>query len=445
MNIHLNAFRFFNESTEKEFIENNLSRAFSLCLTSNSFFLNEYIRNIVTDQDYQYLFSSISSDTKCFIDIQVDTANIETESYKTVYAVAMTADRRLDMGDFFKQPEFADKKHITDILITIKDIAIVIEVKRTGEDCKAQLFNQVLPFIKSKDRNKSDIIPKSCSWQDVVKVLEKVKHVEQIVSHNSIFINDFLELSEIKYPDWFEAKPFDVIPFLAEDRTPNTPLRIRMKQALRGVSAIAGDEYQLLEDADWIGISVPFGWASRLMLKFAHREDAEKEHVDFYICPGDTKQQGHSLFKKGLNWTKRQALDVDGKAYKLEIDYRIKLAHFNRGVADIYFTKDDVIKPLHTPHNVDELSGWWKRERWNDFEHLLDEHFKREFNWRDKCKWDEKFINTDRSYLAMSLGFNVRASIPFADFKAIDKTETDITKVSELINRILKAFKNLIN
>ncbi len=221
MNNHLNVFRFFNESTEKEFIENNLSRAFSLCLTSNSFFLNEYIRGIVTDEDYQYLFGSISSDTKCLVDIQIDTANIESENYKTVYAAAMTSDRKLDMEDFFKQTEYSGKKNITDILITIKDIAIVIEVKRTGEDCKAQLFNQVLPFIKSKDKNKIEIRPKNCSWQEAIKLMERVKHVQQLVSQSSIFINDFLELSEIRHPEWFEPKPFNIIPFLAQDRTPN--------------------------------------------------------------------------------------------------------------------------------------------------------------------------------------------------------------------------------
>jgi len=77
MNNHLNIFRFFNESTEKEFIENNLSRAFALCLISDGFFLNEYIKGIVSEEDYQYLFSSISSDTKCVVDIQVDTATVE--------------------------------------------------------------------------------------------------------------------------------------------------------------------------------------------------------------------------------------------------------------------------------------------------------------------------------------------------------------------------------
>ena len=45
----------------------------------------------------------------------------------------------------------------------------------------------------------------------------------------------------------------------------------------------------------------------------------------------------------------------------------------------------------------------------------------------------------------MSLGFEVYVSIPFARFKAIDKTETDIKKVSALINKIVIAFKGLVS
>ena len=77
MNHHLNLFRFFNESDEKEFIENNLSRAFSICLSNNGFFLSEYIKGIVSQEDYDYLFSSISEDAKYSIDLQIDTALID--------------------------------------------------------------------------------------------------------------------------------------------------------------------------------------------------------------------------------------------------------------------------------------------------------------------------------------------------------------------------------
>ena len=84
MNHHLNFFRFFNESDEKEFIENNLSRAFALCLKTSGFFLNEFIKDIVSDEDHRYLFGTLTSDTKCAIDIQIDTGAIEKENYKTV-------------------------------------------------------------------------------------------------------------------------------------------------------------------------------------------------------------------------------------------------------------------------------------------------------------------------------------------------------------------------
>ena len=64
MNHYLNVFRFFHESTEKESIENNLSRAFAVCLNNNSFFLSEYIKGVVTPEDYKYLFSSVGSDAR---------------------------------------------------------------------------------------------------------------------------------------------------------------------------------------------------------------------------------------------------------------------------------------------------------------------------------------------------------------------------------------------
>lgn len=443
-NHHLNLFRFFNESTEKEFIENNLSRAFSLCLTNNSFFLNEYIQDIVTEEDYQYLFSSISSDTICSVDIQIDTATIEKESYITVYAVAMTADRTLNMDDFFNQPEYTDKKNITDILISIKDIAVIIEVKRTGEDCKAQLFNQVLPFIK--EQKKYSVIPKRYSWQDVVKLMEKVKHVQQLVSQNSVFIIDFLELSEIRYPDWFEPKPFNIIPFSSQWGTPNhTQLKKRMRQALAGVSEIAGEEYQLLPYSDRLGISVPFGWASEVIPEFEYYPDKVEEYVTFYIYPGNTKQQGYQIFNKPLDWTKKQILSINDSNYELQIVLNIKLCHFNRYISGINFSEQDVIKPLHTSDNFYHLSGKWNRDSWKDFEKLMDEHFKPECNWRDKCKWDDNFTNTDRSYFTMSLGFEVSFFIPFSQFKAIDKSDTDVSKVSDIINKIVDGFKNLLN
>lgn len=444
-NSHLNLFRFYNENTEKEFIENNLSRAFAICLSNNSFFLNEYLQDILSREDYEYLFSSFDRDMKYEINMQVDTAGIEQESFKTVYAVAMTGNRNLDMDDFFKQLEFSERKNITDILVIIKDIAIIIEVKRTWEDCKAQLYNQVLPFIKEKD--KYTVKPVCYSWPQVIRLMEKVNHAQKLVSQHTIFLNDFLELSQSRYPEWFEPKPFNVIPFSTQWGTvEHNQLMKRMRHALAGVAAIAGDDYHLLPYNDRLGIAVPFGWASELIPNFqVYDKEAIKENIVFYIWPGNTKQQGYAIFSKSMNWLQKETLTVDGVEYPLHIAFNVKLCHFNRFISEISFYEEDVIAPLHTSDNFYNQSGKWDSNLWNDFEMLMDEHFKPEFNWREKCGWEKNFVNTDRSYFTMSLGFEVSIAIPYSTFKAIDKTGSDINKVIEKINAVVNAFRGLID
>lgn len=445
MDHHLNLFRFFNESAEKEFIENNLSRAFSICLMNNSFFFNEYIQSVITTEDHDYLFTSINEDTKYLLDIQIDIATIDKESFKKVYAIAMTSDKNLDLSDFFTQRDFGEKKNITDIFITIKDIAIIIEVKRSGEDCKAQLYNQVLPFVKEN----YNVIPKRFSWQEIVKLMEKVKHVQQLTLQKSVFITDFLQLSEIRFPHWFEPKPFNALPFSSQHGTPSyIQLTKRMRQAL------ASSKFQLLGYSGRLGITVPFGWASEIIPEFQSYENNTQDYVLFYIWPGNTKQQGYQIFNKPLTWQDKETLKINGTEYELEITFNVKLCHFNKFVSGLTFYKHDVVKPLHTSDNFYHKSGKWdwnnETETWykgncNDFEQFMDEHFKAEFKWRDLCKWAENFSNTDRNYFTMSLGFEVAVFIPYSHFKSIDKNENDVNAVSEFINSVTDAFQTLIS
>jgi hypothetical protein len=350
----------------------------------------------------------------------------------------MTSDRKLDMSDFLQQSEVAGRRNITDLFISIKDIAVIVEVKRSEEDCKAQLYNQVLPFIKS-----AEVRPVRCSWQDVVLLLERVRHVEQLLSQDAQIIRDFLELSEIRYPYWFEPKPFNTIAFTHNG---NPQLTQRLKQALAGISGIAGDDYQLLPYSDRLGIALPFGWVSEFIPFFAHHNSDGVDYVDCCIWPANTKTQGYHIFtSKSLDWTKKKDFIIDGKPYSLSVEYEVKLSHFNGYITSITYSDADIVKQLHTPENYAAESGRWKRPSWNELEELFDKHFKPEFRWREQCGWAEHFVDTDRSYLTMSLGFVVTASIPFSRFKAIDKKEADVAKVSSLLWKTALALKDLIN
>ncbi|HXB42739.1 MAG TPA: hypothetical protein VNV85_01715 [Puia sp.] len=436
MNQHLNLFRFFNESTEMEFRENNLSRAFSICLMNNSAFLNEYIKAVVSPEDYDYLFSSVSEDTKFTLDIQIDTAEIERESFSKIYAVAMTSDRSLSMDDFFSQPDFGERKNITDIFICIKDISIIIEVKITGYDCKAQLYNQALPFI----REHYNVLPVKFSWQETIKLMEKINHVQRLVSQSSTFTKDFLQLSEIRFPEWFEPKPFNVLPFSSHSGTPNyIQLTKRMRQAF------SSSAYELLTYSDRLGITVPFGWANEIHAEFETYAGEVKEYVAFYIYPGNTKQQGYPIFSKPLDWLSKKSLRINNADYELEIAYNIKLCHFSKYVSGATFYEKDAINPLHTQENFKEFSGKWTRDKWDSFTQFMDEHFKKEFDWRSICKWEEEFVNTDRNYFTISLGFEVCVFVPYSYFKTIDRNEKDITSVANFVNSVAIALQTLIS
>lgn len=438
MDQHLNLFRFFHESRDPQFIENNLSRAFAICLKNSKVLFNDYIRQLVSETDYKYLFESHSSEANCLIDLQIEVGNIDRESYRKVYAVALTGDRGLDMSDFHAHSNHGKvKKEITDIFISIKDIAFIIEVKRYGTNCKVQLYNQIYPFIIEK--RTIEIIPKSCSWHEVIKLMEKTRNIHHLLHSQNYFINDFLTLSEIRFPDWFEPKPFHILPFSEHvGSTEHVQLMKRMRQAL----SLVDSQYKLLP-YDRLGLSVPFGWASELIPKFECGEDKDR-YIVFYIWPGNIKRQGYSIYDKSLDWTKKKEFHVKGRKYDLKTEFNIKFSHFAGYVSEINFSIDDIEIPIHTADNFKNKSGKWEEESWQEFEVWMDSHFMKAFDWREECAWEDNFVKTDRTYFTMSLGFEVSARVPYSEFQEIDRKEEDVQAVASKIKEIADAFHHLI-
>lgn len=431
---HLNLYRFFHESGEKVFIENNLSRAFALCLSNSPLFLDQYLRSVISKEDYEYLFSTYTLDERFEVNLQVDMSTIDIDNYRKVYAVAMTAEE-LDISVFLQQKaREAKEKNITDIWITIKDIALVIEVKRTGEDCLAQLYDQIKGFINIG----IEVQAECCSWAKVIRTMERVDNLQQLMSVNTCFIRDFLRLSEIRYPEWFEPKPFSVLSFNSKWGTPeHTALMKRMKQALHGSA------YELLS-YNRLGIKAPFRWASEIIPEFQKYEDDPVNYIVFYIWPGNTKGQGYSIYGGSMAWLEKQSIVIDGKPYSMEIAYNVKFSHFNGYVSGFNFYDSDLKERLHTSTNF-RKSGRWGIEDWDKFEQFMDQYFNSTFNWRANARWQEEFKDTDRTYFTVSFGFEVAVFIPYDEFRAIDINIQSIGEVSKKINKIANAFELLLN
>ena len=386
MNRHLNLFVPFKENTEinvtendkKDVIENNLSRAFAICLLNDSLFFNEFIKEILHKEDYEQLFNYNSKDTDCVIDLQINTKKIDKENYNTVYPVAMTSNKNLK-EDIFSHEEVSPYRENTDIMISIKDIAIIIEVKKDDTDCIGQLLSQVKPF---RDKENSDV--KKCTnfpWQSAIKLMQKVNNIQSLSSQKSIFIKDFLELCERKFTSWLEPKPFKFIKFSDKyGHTNNIQISTRLQQAFAEYSPEA------LGYSDRISATIKSGWANEVTVDLGADSDNVTNCVLLSIWAGNTKQQGYELYKNdNSSWINKKMLTVNNQEFKLNIQYDIKFCHFNRYVTNITFNKEAITEAIHTKNNFNNYSGKWKREKWNELEQFLDEHFKPDFNWRKEC------------------------------------------------------------
>jgi hypothetical protein len=378
-----------------------------------------------------------------YINIQIEPSQYAAEELEHVYAIAMSVDD-LDMTDFVAQQINPGKlRDITDILIQIKDILIVIEVKRTEEDCKAQLLNQV------KNLNQNIITPKSFSWKNLINIFNKLKALRLGINQPSIFLDDFLDLIYSRFSSWFPDIPFNTLPFATGYISP-AAIRVnaRLEKAIKLCCQKYG--YSRLEYHDRDGFHINFGWAVEFIPEFEIIED--KEYLVCKIWPGNTKGQGDILYAKDpdLKWIHKNSLDILGSKFPLWIKYHIKLTHATRYISHLDFNEDPVIlkKPLYTFANHKSNAGIWKREddkySWQYFEALMDNHFIDPLFWRTELKWQQKFLTTGRKHLGVAFGFVLSLGIPYEDLKQLDKKQGDINKVADLLHNSVIAMQNII-
>jgi hypothetical protein len=436
-NHHLNLFRYFHESQDAQFIENNLSRAFAICLQQDLLFFTEYLREVVREDDFKYLFSHYDQDSRYVVDLQLDTGSTELSGLRKIYAIAMTGDERLDMNDFLLLGANGDKdKNITDVWILIKDFVFVIEVKRTYENCKQQLANQLAPIREANPG--IPVIPVNFSWPHTLRIMERIANIRQMRNDNSSFVSDFLRLCEQRYPWWFPSKPFFVLPKLSStSKKDNTAREKRLKQILQQ----SGQE--ILGYHDRMAISCKFAWASEIIPYFRIHKNIE--YLNFMIWPGNTKGQGYHVYNKPLDWTKKKSLQIGQQVFEMDTAYELKFCHFNRYVTGLNFDDSNLIEPTHTQHNFYHRSGKWEIERWSEFEQLLDVHFRPEFNWRDKCNWEKHFPDTDRTYFTVSFGFATEVWIPYTFFQDIDRLPGDFTEPANFIRQMIGSLSHLLD
>jgi hypothetical protein len=432
MDRHLNIFDFFNNH-DYEFYEDNLSRGFALCLKYDTVLLDNVLRNILDAKVYAGLFNTDYPDYKINIDLQRKPT--ELENFSKVIAVACSA-IEIDIAKIEGVEPRTTSSPETDLCLEINDTCIIFEFKRTGEDCSAQLKCQA-ELVKSNCPVDTEIVYVDFNWKKIVKVMLNVLSLQRQINSENQFTVDFVRFIEKRHADWFPNRLLQNISYPKNDEEPNNYyLNDRLNQLKSQVSKLIGAEVKEYSGKYYrLVLSVNWGWANEVHID-SYRGESEN-YISILIYPGDTKGQGWHLFKPN-----RQAIEWPTKinGFELENVPYIKFSHFNSGLFWYCPSKEEYEK-THYRDFFANTCGRYQKHQWTDLEKTLNDIAP---NWIENCEYNQKIIDSNRTYFDLSFGVLLTLFIPYKKSQELDNDEID-SKFAKELSEIILEMKKLID
>lgn len=432
MNKHLNLFHFFNNNNLEHY-EDNLSRAFALCLKHDTVFLDKILKVILPKEVYTNLFNTDYPDYHIEIDLQRRTEHLGTFSH--IIAVGCSG-LEIDVEQLVEKNARKTKSPITDLSIIINDTCLIFEFKRTFEDCSAQLKRQANVLAKANNE-KPETTFVDLNWRKIVSTLLSALSLQRQINTENPFTSDFANFLERKHPKWFPSRFIKNISFPSTYEDPNAHyLRTRL-------DLIKAEASNLLENASvtyFEGkynrsvISINWGWATEVQIDF---EPGEKDqYIRLKVYPGDTKSQGWHLYKQNkeaIQWP------TQIKGYTLINQPYLKFSHFNSGIF-WYHPTPEQYKKTHTRKFMN-VAGRKKKEDWPAFERLMEEIAP---GWKKDGKYTNLITNSNRTYFDFSMGILLTVKIPYSIAQSLDQDESK-SIMAEEFKKIILELKDLID
>lgn len=431
MNSHLNVFNTYTKVERTYQLENDLTRAFAICLQEDALFFNEVLKEILgNDKELDLIFSNTEIDNVLSVNIQVNTSSIN--SYDKIIAVSLS-EIEMKSESFKNQSHPQEYNPICDVVIQLNDIVIIIEAKRDGVDCTAQLYNQAYNIVRNSSNieNFDAIVePRDLNWTKLMQIASKVLSFQRTFGSVNRFTFDFVNLVKGHNPNWLPETPIAAL-------TPSNKQSInrRVESALNQLD-ITG-EYQKLTYNDRLGLVFSRPWAKEILFHISNQGD-----LVITVYAGNTKAQGWHLFSRDIEIAK--TLNIGGNEYELNQGYHIKLSSFQKFFAGLWIADDAFKKPgLYSTENYHNYSGrnFRNKGHWTTLEQLFDEYFLDSFDWRKELKWEERVVNSNKSQFDLSFGYEISLIIPFDELKVIDTSSTSLEGLVNLIRSCYKVFE----
>jgi hypothetical protein len=437
-NIHLNLFRHYSPSEDQQVLENNLTRALALCLQHDTLFLYALLGTIVGEEKLRSDLHLTDADERLTIDVQRSVSDLGTCG--VLYPVALT-EAKLTATAYATVAGWRNDSPITDFIIQYKDVLVLVEVKRTSEDCLGQLKGQVEAYQESQGDDPFTVMPATTlSWAQVVRLATNTRNLHQLTGHASPYTTDFVQFIQYHYPHWDEVLSFKSIPFARAGAVNEASLYKRLQY----IQQQAFGE-KLMRFNNRVSMPVDVKWASEVITRPELGEKGQG-YIGVNIWPGNTKGQGGWLFYKSLDWTHCRALEVNGKTYQLHMEQYLKFSHFNRWVFEIPIPEPEIGQAnfFYTREAFERYAGKWKRPAWAELEELLATDCQAQW---PVCApdWQENFVDTERNYADLALGFKLTLLLPYEELQHLDTSLENWQPVADILVSSITALRELID
>jgi len=430
MNKHLNIFSSYSKEDKSYKLENDLTRALAICLQEDKLLLHEVLKKIFYKTSYyNTLFDEYSKDNKINIEIQKEVSGLDT--FEHVFAVSLTSSE-MDTNKFFDSQHHTDYDPICDLVITINNIVIIIEVKRDATDCSHQLYNQIFNAFKHSGltnlTTEEPLTPVDLNWYKLMEIVVNVNNFHKNTNTSNRFIKDFIQYIRQHNYNWL---PEASISSLNSDNKNAIFRRIR--------TAVENATIEKL-DSDRIGFKYKKPFADELIFRVSDNGD-----LVVALYPANTKSQGYHVFNKDKSPSFKDNININGEHYKIQKAYHVKFSSFQKYFAGLWFTDSNLNQELYTNSNFHKYTGRKKKGKdWEELENLFNSSFKKEYDWKNFANWETKVIGSGKTQFDVSFGYELVTIIPFQILKQTDTKKEDISNLSNLLKLIYDEYLNVI-
>ncbi len=426
----LNIFEYYSQSGVLP-IENNATRNLSIVLRSDPLCFEVFIRLLEEKKRKENKqFNILNNSTKVYrsVDIQQKITSLQYNIDQLI-GVALTTNSNLTYDSFMNPGDTEKNGQITDIVIEYDRSLIIIEAKRTKEDARGQLDNQIKEFIKVNGIE-DDVNPIliTITWDEIIRGLVELNN---LTDGKNIILNDYILHIQERVPDFLPIVPFSL---LGSDKESSIVKRIDF------VSENFTEEYTNFtinkkNGVPWIAMKeekVPYIKMFALFLK--------KSDLELHYHLGNNIYQGRHLYSKKLGILKHNYILINDLDFKINIRPYIKISNsWGSWLSEVTINskEPEVLKTMFKT-----LCKRYSRKDINkdDFKNIVR-------NYSNYINTDElisKVENLSYDTFTFSLSVNVSILGLYKYFREIDVHENTSEEISHFLNNALDSLIKLV-